>query len=448
MEAAAGDLESLVPRLVVMAGLAAALAVLFGWGYWLRRVRRDVARDPWIVLGGTRLAPSVQEILSWTATSAALFAVLAYGGAPAAATLTSGPPGYWALMAGALAASLCVWLAGCLLLGWVLAHPRGGLLLSAGAFFLVGATASLVAFPIIGAPEAILKVLASTAASLAHGEAIVMALAAMLFLLASAAGYVRVFDLGLRERLRVRLLPRPRRPEPQTTSVHRGPSGVLSVGVALFRRTMLGRLAPFLVASPLIGALSAFYLETEGQVEATLFAAVIFCVVLADAARRTRTAVGSQHRYLLNHGGQVPPGLWRRLMAGQAAVLAATALVCFGAIAYFHLSPTSAPKLLPVAAPVVELAVWLTVLAHLLSPRGEGDRWLREVLFCLGAALVVGVVALKVLVFFSSPILLVLQSLAFTALAWRVGGREPLSLAPEGREEAGFRFWRRKGASS
>jgi len=210
---------------------------------------------------------------------------------------------------------------------------------------------------------------------------------------------------------------------------------------------MLGRLAPFLVASPLIGALSAFYLETEGQVAATLFAAVIFCVVLADAARRTRTAVGSQHRYLLNHGGQVPPELWRMLMAGQAAVLAGTALVCFGAIAYFHLSPTSAPKLLQVAAPVVELAVWLTVLAHLLSPRGEGDRWLREVLFCLGAALVVGVVALKVLVFFSSPILLVLQSFAFVALALRVGGREPLSLAPEGREESGFRFWRRKGAS-
>jgi hypothetical protein len=210
---------------------------------------------------------------------------------------------------------------------------------------------------------------------------------------------------------------------------------------------MVGRLVLIFAVSLLVGGISTVYLETEGQVTATLFAVALFCFMMADTARRTRLAVGGGHRFLLNHREHVAQDVWRMMVSGQAAVLAATALICFGAIAYFHLSPTSAPKLLPVAAPVVELAVWLTVLAHLLSPRGEGDRWLREVLFCLGAALVVGVVALKVLVFFSSPILLVLQSFAFVALALRVGGREPLSLAPEGREESGFRFWRRKGAS-
>jgi hypothetical protein len=446
VEAAMGDLESLVPRLIVMAGLAAALAVLFGWGYWLRRVREDVARDPWIVLGGTRRAPSVREILSWTATSAILFAVLAYGGAPAAAALASGPTGYWVLLVGALAASLGVWLAGCLVLGRLLAHRRGGLVLLAGALVLVGATASLAGVLILDHPDAILEAITTAAASLSTVGAVMAAAASTLLFLAFATGYIRVFDLHLRERVRVRLLSRPRQGARKTlTKV--GSAAIFSIGTALTCRTMVGRLVLIFAVSLLVGGISTVYLETEGQVTATLFAVALFCFMMADTARRTRLAVGGGHRFLLNHREHVAQDVWRMMVSGQAAVLAATALICFGAIAYFHLSPTSAPKLLPVAAPVVELAVWLTVLAHLLSPRGEGDRWLREVLFCLGAALVVGVVALKVLVFFSSPILLVLQSFAFVALALRVGGREPLSLAPEGREESGFRFWRRKGAS-
>jgi hypothetical protein len=446
-EVIAGDFESVIPRLVVMAGLAAALVVLLGWGYWLRRVREDVARDPWIVLGGSRLAPSVGEVASWTATAAAVFAVLGYAGAPAAAALASGLPGYAALLAATLAASLCVWLGGCAGMAWLFTRKGRGFVPSAGALLLVGALSSLAAFPIIDRPEVVLEAAASTAASLSPEAAAGTAAFSALLFLALAVGYVRVFDLDLRERVRVRLLPRPRRAATKTPG-DSTPAAIFPIGAALVRRTMVGRLVLIVAIGLLVGGISTVYLETEGQVTATLFAAVLFCFMVADTARRTRAEVGSQHGYLLNHREQVPPALWSMLVAGEAAVLATTALVCFGAIASFHLSRESAPILLSVAGPVVELAVWLTALAHLLAPRGEGDRWLREVLFWAGAVLVVGVVALKVLVCFTSPFLLTLQSAASTVLALRVGGREPWRPPPAGRE--GSRLWslRRKGARS
>lgn len=405
---------------------AAGLTLLHGWRASLRRVVKDPARDPWLVLGGSHRLAAMRELGGVALGGATLIGLAAVIARPTAEVLPGGFATVIALAVVTLTGSIALWLSGCVGAVCILASFGRG----AALFVVAGGLATFALFvgstwflaPMIALIDSFGRMVTSLSAT----TTIIFSATATIVTAALLPAYVRQFEPVEWDAARGRLLAST---STTTTTAALGGKARTScfwVGSALTRRTLAGRLLLLLAVAFLIGGISRGVREIDGPIQATLFVTGLLAFMFLDLTRRSRTAVGKQHAFLLVQHPGPPREVWQGLVAGHCATLAIAAVACYATIAAFHVTRASAPTFVALAAPVVEAVVLFGVADHLLGPSLGNDQWLREVAFWGAGGLVTVLVTMKTFFLPGAPLVLAAQSLSIAALAIWLGGRAPL----------------------